>query len=83
MVATEKPARREAPAPRTVEGSVARYAGGIESDAEGNDPQVPFSVRLKRSTRKRVKTASVDIERPVQDITEEALLEWLDRHGAR
>ncbi|WP_020393467.1 hypothetical protein [Kribbella catacumbae] len=58
-----------------------RYAGGIE--AQANDPVVPFSVRLKASTRKRVKSAAVDDERPVQDITEEAILEWLDRHGKR
>jgi hypothetical protein len=81
IVAAEKPQRREAAAPRTVESNVSRYAGGIEPQA--NDPQVPFSVRLKASTRKRVKAAAVDVERPVQDITEEAILEWLDRHGAR
>jgi hypothetical protein len=80
VTVAEKPTRREAAAPRTVEGSVARYAG---DEAPMNDPIVPFSVRIKASVRKSVKSAAVDHERPVQDITEEALLEWLERHRGR
>lgn len=73
--------RRGAPAPRSVDATVSRMAAGEAPPTV--DPQVPFSVRIPESLRKRVRVASVTDDRSTQDITAEALEAWLERRERR
>lgn len=78
MSGSERPARRPAVEPRTVESQVTRMAGG-EPEARP-DPMVPLSTRVPESLRTAVRYAALDHDTGVQDIVTQALREWLARH---
>lgn len=46
-----------------------------------DDDTVKVSVNLTRAVHRRLRIAVVEESRTAQDITEEAIREWLDRHG--
>jgi ribosomal protein L1 len=84
MTVAEKPARRGAAAPRSVDSAVSRLTGGdaaATNDARSDDDQeVTFSVRLPKRLRRRVKVAALDLDRAVQNCTAEALEDWLEKY---
>lgn len=50
--------------------------------AQAQEPLKMYSARINPRLHKRVKRFSVEAERSLQDITEEALTEFLDRQQA-
>ncbi len=70
--------RRDATPPRTVEGRVARLAGGEQE--ERTDPMVALSTRVPMSLRKRVRRTCFDVDVDVQDAVAEGLKMWLAKN---
>lgn len=51
------------------------------ADSGAADPQVTFSVRGPKSMRTRLRLYAAKTDEAIQDITMDALKEYLDRHG--
>lgn len=73
--------RREAPAPRTVEGQLGKMTGGEPGPV--SDPVVALSTRIPESVRKRLRIAALRNDMVVQDVVVEALRDWLTKHDDR
>jgi hypothetical protein len=45
------------------------------------DPRITISVKVRASIRKRLRLAAVEEDQDQQDIVDQALEEWLTKHG--
>jgi predicted transcriptional regulator len=42
--------------------------------------RVPMTFKLPADTRRRLRIAAAELDREMQDIADQALTEWLDKH---
>jgi hypothetical protein len=83
VTVAEKPARRGAAEPRTVESTVSKMAGGEQQGHADDDEIITYSVRVKKGLRRRVRIAALEDGINAQDATAEALEFWLTNRRRR
>lgn len=90
---SEGPApRREGAAPRAMRapGTDKPAASSFVSHSEpsrpskrnDDDPLVAFGSKVRRSTQRRLRVYAAINEQDIQDITDQAIVDWLDKHSA-